>query len=137
MNRNIKISQPFTVLRIFCGFFLITSIFVKGSTFYFEKTEIKSPSFKANQQNTNNSVFHDWRSSLPYDFLLILSFAEESEPTNESTGEKTVESDFPLHTLSFNHSFSESSFAIFNLSIQKRIHIPFFLLHHSWKIPSV
>ncbi len=137
LNRNIKISQPFQLLWVFCGLFLITSIFLKSSSFYSEKEEVKTSSFKVNQQHTNNSFFQDWESDLPYGFLSIFSSVEESEPTDESTGEETIESDFPSNTSSFNHSFLKSSFANFNLSFQKRINIPFFLLHHSWKIPFI
>ncbi len=137
LNRNIKISQPLQLLWIFCGLFLLTSIFVKGSNSTSEKEEITSATFKVNQHNNNNSFFQDWRSTLPYDFLSLFSAVEESEPTDESTGEETVESDFSLHLPSFNHNFLKSSFANFNLSFQRRITIPFFLLHHSWKIPFI
>jgi len=136
-NRNIKISQPVQLFWIFCGLFLLTSIFVKGSNYNFEKEKITSSFFKGNLHNTNNTVFQDWRSNLPNDFLYLFSSVEETEPTDENTKEDTIENDFPLHLPSFNHNFLKSSFASFNLSFQRRITIPFFLLHHSWKIPFI
>jgi hypothetical protein len=136
-NRNIKLRLPFKILWIFCGLFMLTSILVKGSNSNPEKQEKTSATFKVNQHHNNNSFFQDWRSTLPYNFLSIFSSAEESEPTDENTGEETDETDFPLHLPAFNHNFLKSSFANFNLSFQKRINIPFFLLHHSWKIPFI
>jgi hypothetical protein len=134
-TRNIKIIQPFQLFGMVCGLFLISSIFVKGSSSNTENEKLNSSFFKASQQNTTNRLFQDWDSTLPYDFLLILSAEEESDPTDESTEEKAIESGFPLHISRFNYNFLESSFVSFNLSLQKRITIPFFLLHHSWKIP--
>lgn len=134
LNRNIKISQSLHSMWIFCGLFLLTSIFVKGSSFKVEKEEIKSSSFKSTQQHTNGYVFQDCSSTLPFDFLSI--FNSESEPTDESTEEETIESDFYLIHY-FKHNFLKSSFANFNLSLQKRTTIPFFLLHHSLKIPFI
>jgi hypothetical protein len=133
MNRNIRISQLHKILWIFCGLFLITSIFVKGSSADSEK--IQGFSFSTSQHNTTNSVSQDWETNFPCDFLSILIAEEEVDPTDESTGDETIESAFPLHIFHFNYNFLESSFINFNLSLQKRISIPFFLLHHSWKIP--
>ncbi|GAB3505958.1 hypothetical protein GCM10027442_09690 [Emticicia fontis] len=112
---------------------MVTSIFVKGSSANYEK--IQGYYFTASQDNTANSVSQDWDSTIPYDLLSILSSGEEVDPTDESTGDDTIESEFPLHISYFNYNFLESSFINFNLSLQKRITIPFFLLHHSWKIP--
>ncbi|MBA4850292.1 hypothetical protein [Emticicia sp. BO119] len=135
MNRNIGMGQPYKMFGIFCGLFLITSIFVKGSTSNAENEKRNSFFLKANQQTTNNIIFQDWESTIPYDFLSILSSGEEVDPTDETTEEKTSESGFPLLISRFYYDFIESSFINFNLSLQKRITIPFFLLHHSWKIP--
>lgn len=135
-NRNIKLRLPFKILWIFCGLFMLTSILVKGSNSNSEKEEKISATFNANQENSNKSFFQDSRPTIPYNFLSIFSSIEESEPTDEST-EENIESDFPLHLPAFNHNFLKSSFASFNLSFQKRINIPFFLLHHSWKIPFI
>ena len=137
LSRNSIISQAFKVLGILCGVFFISSIFVKGSSFNAENEILKSSSFSASQHHSANIIFQDWESTLPYDFLSILSVGEEVDPTDESTGDDSVESGFPLHISRFNYNFVESSFINFNLSLQKRIRIPFFLLHHSWKIPFI
>lgn len=135
MTRNIRISQLLKIFGIFCGLFLITSVFVKGSSANTEK--IPGVSVSINQDNTGDCVSQDREADLPYDFLSILSAGEEADPTDESTGDENAESAFPLHISYFNYNFLESSFVNFNLSLQKRITIPFFLLHHSWKIPFV
>lgn len=135
MTRNIRISQLLKIFGIFCGLFLITSVFVKGSSSNAEK--IPGFSFYVNQDNIGNCISQDWEATLPYDFLSILSAGEEADPTDESTGDENTEGDFPLHISYFNYNFLESSFINFNLSLQKRITIPFFLLHHSWKIPFI
>lgn len=135
LNRNIRISQPFRLFGMVCGLFLITSIFVKGSSSNTENEKLNTSFIKVNQLNTQSIIFQDWESTIPYDFLSILSAEEEVDPTDESTGDESSESTFPLHISYFNCNFLESSFVSFNLSLQKRITIPFFLLHHSWKIP--
>ena len=137
LNRNIKISQPFQLLWIACGLFFITSIFVKGGNYNSENEKISSSFFKANQQTSQNNFFQDWRSPLQNNLLSIFFSEEESEPTDESTEDKSIESDFSLYIPFLKYNFLKSSFANFNLSLQKRITIPFFLLHHSWKIPSI
>jgi hypothetical protein len=120
-----------------CGLFLITSIFVKGSSSNTENETLNSSFIQANQKTSQNVIFQDWESTLPYDFLSILSVEEEVDPTDEHIEDDTTESAFPLHIFYFNYSFLESSYVSFNLSLQKRITIPFFLLHHSWKIPFI
>lgn len=137
LNRNIRISQPFRLFGMICCLFLITSIFVKGSSSNTENEKTNSSFFKADQENSQNIIFQDWESTLPYDFLSILTVEEEVDPTDESTGDDATESTFPLRIFYFNYNFLESSFVSFNLSLQKRITIPFFLLHHSWKIPFI
>lgn len=135
LNRNIKISRTLKISGIFCSLFLIASIFVKGSSASYEHERLNSSFVKASQYNNSSIIFQDWESTIPCDFLSILSVEEEVDPTDESTGDDTTESAFPLHIFYFNYNFLESSFVNFNLSLQKRITIPFFLLHHSWKIP--
>lgn len=134
LNRNSRISKAFRLFGMVSCLFLISSIFVKGSSSNAENEKINSSFFKADQENSRNIIFQDWESTAPSDFLSIIS-AEEVDPTDESTEEKAVESGFPLHISRFNYNFLDSSFINFNLSLQKRITIPFFLLHHSWKIP--
>ena len=137
LSINSIISQAFKVLAILCGLFVISSIFVQGSNNTTENERLNSSSFRASQQHNGNIIFQDWESTLPYDFLSILSVGEEVDPTDESSGDDSTESGFPLHISRFNYNFIESSFINFNLSLQKRIRIPFFLLHHSWKIPFI
>ncbi len=134
LNRNSRISKAFRLFGMVSCLFLICSVFVKGSSSNAENEKTNSYFFKADHQNSLNIIFQDWESTTPSDFLSILS-AEEVDPTDESTEEKAVESGFPLHISRFNYNFLDSSFVNFNLSLQKRITIPFFLLHHSWKIP--
>ncbi len=137
LNRNIRLSQPFLLFGMVCGLFLITSIFVKGSSSNAENEKLSISFIKANQLNAQNIIFQDWESTTPCDFLSILSVEEEVDPTDESTDDDTTESAFPLHIFYLNYNFLESSFINFSLSLQKRITIPFFLLHHSWKIPFI
>lgn len=137
LTRNIRLSQPLRLFGMVCGLFLVTSIFVQGSSFTIENEKLNNSFFKANQQSANTRLFQGWGSTLPNDFLSILSVGEEADPTDESTEEKVAEGGFPLHIFCFNYIFLESSFINFNLSLQKRITIPFFLLHHSWKIPFI
>ncbi|RFS17464.1 hypothetical protein [Emticicia sp. C21] len=135
LTGNIRLSQPFRLFGMVCGLFLVTSIFVKGNSSNTGNERLNISFIKANQLNSQSIIFQDWESTLPCDFLSILSAEEEVDPTDESTGDESSESDFPLHISYFNYNFVESSFVSFNLSLQKRITIPFFLLHHSWKIP--
>ena len=135
MNINSMISQAFKVLGILCGLFFISSIFFQGSSFPAENERLNDFSFSASQQHTTSIIFQDWESTLPYDFLSILSAGEEVDSSDEDSEDDSTESGFPLHISRFNFNFLESSFINFNLSLQKRITIPFFLLHHSWKIP--
>jgi len=137
LNRNSRISQPFRLFGMVCGLFLITSIFVKGSSSNTGNENLNISFIKANQLDAQNIIFQDWESTIPCDFLSILSVEEEVDPTDESTGDDATESAFPLRIFYFNYNFLESSFVSFNLSLQKRITIPFFLLHHSWKIPFI
>ncbi|RYU95203.1 hypothetical protein [Emticicia agri] len=135
LNRNSIVSPLFQLFGMVCGLFLITSIFVEGSSYTSENERINSSSFSTSHEHTGNIIFQDWESTLPYDFLSILSAGEEVDSSDESSEDDSTESGFPLHISRFNFNFLESSFINFNLSLQKRITIPFFLLHHSWKIP--
>lgn len=137
LSKNIRISRPFLLLGMVYGLFLLTSFFVKASSSITENEKLITSYVKANQQHTGNTIFQDWESTLPFDFLSVLSAGEEVDPTDESSDDKTAEGGFPLHISFFNYNFLESSFINFNLSLQKRITIPFFLLHHSWKIPFI
>ena len=133
-NRNIKMRQSQQIIGIICGVILFTSIFITGSNYNSEKEEIASATLKVNQQNINNRFFLDWRLTIPYNCLSVLITEEESEPTDERLGEETGKSNLLLHKPPFYNDFFKSMFINFNLSFQRRIRIPFFLLHHSWKI---
>ena len=135
LTRNIRLSQLFRLFGMVCGLFLVTSIFVKGSSSNTENERLNISFIKANQLTSQSVIFQDWESTIPCDLLSVLSAEEEVDPTDESTGDDTTEGVFPLHISYFNYNFLESSFVNFSLSLQKRITIPFFLLHHSWKIP--
>jgi hypothetical protein len=88
-----------------CGLFLLTSFFVKGSSSVTENQKLKASYVKANQQSIGNRIFQDWESTLPLDFLSVLSAGEEVDPTDESTEDKTAEGGFPLHIFFFNYNF--------------------------------
>jgi hypothetical protein len=138
---NIKINRQFKfieLLLIFNILLLITSIFSKGTDFKFEKEKVNSCSVHVNQSNLQNKLFQVSRTNHEYNLLLLFISAEVSETNDDDQNDKKViESGTPLFLLpSFNYSKSISSFANFSLSLQKRINIPLFLLHQSWKIPS-
>jgi hypothetical protein len=140
LKRNIRTNQHFKfneLLLIFNILLLITSIFSKGTDFKFEKEKVNSCSVHVNQSNLQNKLFQVSRINHESNLLLLFISAEVSETNDDDQHEKKViESGSPLFLLpSFNHSTLISSFANFSLSLQKRINIPFFLLHQSWKIP--
>jgi competence protein ComGC len=139
LKKNIRTNRQFKfieLLLIFNIFLLITSIFSKGIDFKSEKE--KSCSIHINQNNLQNKVFQVSRINHESNLLLLFISAEVSETNDDDQNEKKViESGTPLFLLpSFNYSKSISSFANFSLSLKKRINIPLFLLHQSWKIPS-
>lgn len=141
LKRNIRTNQHFKfneLLLIFNILLLITSIFSKGTDFKFEKEKVNSCSVHVNQSNLQNKVFQVSRINHESNLLLLFISAEETETNDDDHNEKKViEDDTSYFSQStFNHSILISSFANFSLSLQKRIHIPFFLLHQSWKIPS-
>ncbi len=69
--------------------------------------------------------------------LLTFSSVEETEPSDETSEDKDIQSCFALRSkLLYKPIFSLSSFASFNLSLQKRSKVPLFLLQHSLKIPN-
>lgn len=134
-NRNSTISWAFLLLGMFCGLLLITSVFIKGNTLNSGDERISNSFFASNQENSLNKLFQEPGATLPDNILLIFGSIEESEQTDDTAGEDTINSSLPLHTLSLSHNFFKSSFVSFSLSFHKRITIPFFLLHHSLKIP--
>src|SRR6218665_3043376 len=95
MTRNIRISQPFRLFGMVCGLFLITSIFVKGSSSNIENERNNISFMKSNQESFQSIIFQDCEATFPYDFLSILSAGEEVDPTDESTGDESAEGDFP------------------------------------------
>jgi len=128
-------SRAVLFFGMFCGVFLISAALIKGDNFNSDNERINSSFFSSNQESSLNKFFQESGATLPDNLLLIFSSIEESEPTDESGEEDAIEGHFPLHILSFNHNFLKCSFVSFSLSFQKRITIPFFLLHHSLKIP--
>jgi len=140
LKRNIRTNQQFKfneLLLIFNILLLITSIFSKGIDFKFEKEKANSCNIHVNQSNIQNKLFQVSSTNHEYKFLLIFFSPEVSETNDDDQNEKKViESGTPLFLLpSLKYNTLISSFANFSLSLQKRINIPFFLLHHSWKIP--
>lgn len=140
LKKNIRTNRQFKfieLLLIFNILLLITSIFSKGIDFKFEKQKVNSCSIHVNQSNIQNKLFQVSRVNHESNLLLLFISAEVSETNDDDQNEKKViESGTSLFLLpSFNYSKSISSFANFSLSLQKRINIPFFLLHQSWKIP--
>ncbi len=128
----------FELLGLFCFLFLLFAFSFKNQTFNFSKQKIENDlSFLKSQHSTyihssaTNAVH---QSEALYDICL----EEESEFENESVEEEPTIG-FSTKTLSrlFNFYISRSSFANFSHCLQKRVVLPFFILHHSWKIPSV
>ncbi|MES2794678.1 MAG: hypothetical protein V4683_01865 [Bacteroidota bacterium] len=133
LNRNIKISPKFKFfefLGVFCALVFTTSLFL-GNGY---KAAIHQTN--SNPSNTQNKHFQDSRSTSKANILFAFDSIEESEPTDESSEDEIIESGFSHYfTTIFLHNNLKSSFANFSQSLQKRTKIPFFLLHHSLKIP--
>ncbi len=122
----------------FCILLLSISTLLGNNSLKPEKQRINSYGYKVNQHNTHNKFIQSSRSIHQLISLLALELLEESETNDENTEDDIVESCFQLRaSISFDYTILESSFANFNLSLQKRTSIPLFLLHHSWRIPSV
>lgn len=146
LSKNITPSQTFKFHEwpwIFCILLLSISTLLGNNSLKPEKQRINSYGYKVNQHNTHNKFIQSSRPIHQFNPLLVLELLEESETNDENTEDDIVESCFQLRaSISFDYtilesSFLESSFANFNLSLQKRTAIPLFLLHHSWRIPSV
>jgi hypothetical protein len=141
LKRNIRVDKQFKfnkLLLIFNVLLLIISIFPIGIDLTFEKEKVNIDGSYLNQINPQNKVFQVSRINHESNLLLLFISAEETETNDDDHNEKKViEDDTSYFSQStFNHSILICSFANFSLSLQKRIHIPFFLLHQSWKIPS-
>lgn len=134
LNRNNKISPQFKFPELFgviCVLFFTTFLI-------FESKEVGSQIFNSNLKSTQNKHFQGSKSSNQANILFAFDSIEESEPTDESSEDEIIEGGFQLYlTPEFLHNNLKCSFANFSQSLQKRTTIPFFLLHHSWKIPSV
>ncbi len=138
LNRNIKINGQFKFYELLCIFYILfsmNSLFVDGSDFRVEKENTNTCLTKVNQNDTHKKFFQATGVNLHHNFLLIFNSEEKFEPSDETSEEKISEREFPLFTISsFNYNTLLSSFANFSLSLQRRITIPFYLLHHSLKI---
>lgn len=132
-NTNIKISQRFRFYEsswVFCVLLLTISILsTKGVNTFFTITS---------QYNADNAFIQASKRAHQSTFLFAFELVEEVETSDENIKGHTTEGAYLLYTSTyFSHPILKSSFANFTLSLQKRISIPLFLLHHSWRIPSV
>jgi len=134
--KNIKLSQVFKsneLLWIFCVLFLAASFFFGNNNFKFEKQQ-DSFGFTVNKSHTH----YDLGTTRPTNPLSAFYFIEESETTDtdDSNEDDIIEGHYSSNTLTFlTHNISKNSSVSGSLSPSKRVFIPLFLLHHSWKIP--
>ena len=141
LSKNITTSRTFKFYEwpwVFCILLISISTLLGNNSLKPAKQRINSYGYKVNQHNTHNNLIQNSRPIHQFNPLLVLELLEESETNDENTEDDIVESCFQLRaSISFDYTILESSFANFNLSLQKRTSIPLFLLHHSWRIPSV
>lgn len=140
INKNIRKPPLSNLLRLmgaFCILFITTSLF--GSNFNNSIFKSESVSISSTDSNSHHSTkFQDSgahsKSNLPFDFELT----EETESTDENSDEDASENEILSNFLAiFQKICSENSFETFNISFQKRIQIPLFLLYNSLKIPTI
>ena len=132
--KNIKLNKAFKsneLLWIFCVLFSTASIFFGNNNFKFEKQQ-DSFGLTVNKSRTH----HDLGTTRPTNPLSAFDFIEESETTDDSNEDDIIEGHYSLNTLTFfTYNIFENSSVSGSLSLSKRVFIPLFLLHHSWKIP--
>lgn len=132
--KNIKLNKAFKsneLLWIFCVLFSTASIFFGNNNFKFEKQQ-DSFGLTVNKSRTH----HDLGTTRPTNPLSAFDFIEESETTDYSNEDDIIEEHYSLNTLTFfTYNISKNSSVSGSLSLCKRVFIPLFLLHHSWKIP--
>lgn len=133
LNKHIKLSKAFKsneLLWIFFVLFSTASIFLGSNNFKFEKQQ-DSFGLAVNKIHTH----YDLGTTHPTNPLSAFDFIEESETTDDSNEDDIIEGHYSLNTLIFlTYIISENSFVNYILSLRKRVFIPLFILHHSWKI---
>lgn len=134
LNKNIKLNQAFKLnelLWIFCVLFSTASIFLGNNNFKSEKQQ-DSFSLTVNKSHTH----YDLGTTRPTNPLSAFDFIEESETTDDSDEDDLIEDHYSLNTLTFlTYNNAKNSSVNGSLSLSKRVFIPLFILHHSWKIP--
>ena len=132
--KDIKLSQVFKsneLLWTFCILFSTASVFFGNNNFVFEK-QYDSSGLTVNKTRTH----HDLGTTCPANSLSAFDFIEESETTDDSNEDDIIEGHYSPDTLTFfTCNIPENSLVSGSLSLSKRVFIPLFLLHHSWKIP--
>ena len=134
LNKHIKLSQAFKsneLLWIFCVLFSTASIFFGNNNF---KPEKHQDSFGL---TVNKSYTHyNLGTTRPTNPLSAFDFIEESETTDDNNEDDIIEGHYSPNTLTFQpYNNAKNSSVSGSLSLSKRVFIPLFILHHSWKIP--
>ncbi len=131
--KNIKLSKVFKsneLLWLFCVLFSTAFVFFGNNNSKFEKQQNRFVT--VNKSHTH----HGLGTTRPVNSLSAFDFIEESETTDDSNEDDIIEGHYSLNMLNFfTHSISGNSSVSGSLSLSKRVFIPLFLLHHSWKIP--
>ncbi len=134
-HKNIKINKAFKSnewLWVLCVLFSTATVFLGNADFKFEKQQ-DSLSLTAHKSLSHQSLKATHATNPLSDF----EFIEISEISDENNEDDFTEGDCLPNILTFsNYGFSKNSSTYFGLYLHKRVFIPLFLLHHSWKIPS-
>ena len=134
LNKHIKLNQAFKsneLQWIFCVLFSTASVFLGNSNFKFEKQQ-DSLGLTVSKNHTHYHL----GATRPTNPSSTFDFIEESETADDSDEDDIIEGHYSPNTLIFlTQSISENSSVSGSLSLSKRVFIPLFLLHHSWKIP--
>lgn len=134
LNKNTKIIQAFKfneLLWIFCVLF--STAFV-----IFGKTNVKFETQQVSFGSTVNKSYTHYNlgTTCPTNPLSAFDFIEESETTDDNNEDDIIEGHYSQNTLTFfTYNNAKNSSVSGRLSFSKRVFIPLFLLHHSWKIP--
>lgn len=133
-NKNIKIIQAFKsneLLWLFCVLFSTASVFLGNINFRPEKLN-DSYDLIVNKSSTR----FNFEDTLPATPLPKFEFVETSEISDDSDEDDVIKGDYSPNTLRlFTQNNAKNSSTGSTLSLNERVLVPLFLLHHSWKIP--
>lgn len=133
-NKNIEVSKAFKLrelLLVFCVLCSTASVFLGNTAIRFEKQQ---DSFS---QTVNKKTTHcNWGTTRTTNSLSDFDLIEESETTDDSNEDDSIEGYYSPNTqIFFTYNNAKNLSVSGSLSFSKRVFIPLFLLHHSWKIP--